>query len=178
MIITGTITNAGPASAPSGPYAVRYQDVVIKDNNGYEYTGRIGSKAGYAVNTPIQVTYEMKQGDNGEYMYFKKYNPQYPQGQQGSQQQQAPQQQMPQQAKPGPDWDKIADSKVLCHLIGAAIMGKQISCKTESEAKLWAKVILGRSLVGENMAPPSQPAGPNPDYDPDYHSPDNSDIPF
>jgi len=106
MIINGTVTSAGQASPPQGQYGVRYQDVTITDQQGYEHHGRIGSKQGYDVGTPIQVTVVEKQGQDGPYNYFKKYNPQY-------QQQTAPQQ--PQQAPSPPtqrpnaskevDWD-------------------------------------------------------------------------
>lgn len=82
MIISGTISQAGPPSEPTGQWAVRYQDVTITDNTGQIWAGRIGSKMGYSLNTPIQVTVEQKQGNDGPYNYFKKYNPQYQQGQQ------------------------------------------------------------------------------------------------
>lgn len=78
MIINGTITQAGQASPPSGQFQVRYQDIVITDQAGQEWVGRIGSKAGYQVNTPVTVTVEEKQQDGVPYNYFRKHNPQYP----------------------------------------------------------------------------------------------------
>jgi hypothetical protein len=78
MQITGTITQVGPASAPSGQYQVRYQDVTITDDqNGKQWYGRIGSKQGYQGGEQVAVTVEVKQGQDGTYNYFKKFNPQY-----------------------------------------------------------------------------------------------------
>ena len=185
MVISGTITNADQGT-PFDRNGNTYQNIVIRDNNGLEYTGRIGSKEGYVVNAPIQVTYEMKQGNRGEYMYFHRYNPDYPQDQQGTprrqSQQRAPlqRQQAPrQQQKAEPDWDKIADGKVLCNVICYAIQANQISCKNEAEAKLWTRIIVDRPLIGEPPVnqPSTQPSGPNPDYDPNYQPPDDQ-IPF
>ncbi len=179
MIINGTITNAGPASPPTGQHGVMYQDVVIRDNNGYEYTGRIGSKNGYAVNTPIQVTMEEKSGHNGPYNYFKKYNPQYLQGQQDSQsQQRPPQQQAPQQQAPqGPTAKDVLIVRQCC--IKAAA---RLNVNEPQEAIFYARKFedycLGRDQrVG--AAPPTQPSGANPDYDPNPAPiDDRSDIPF
>ncbi len=81
MIISGEITQANQPSDPSGQFSVRYQDITITDNDGQEHYGRIGSKQGYAVGTPIQVTVEQKPGSEGVYNYFRKYNPKYPQDQ-------------------------------------------------------------------------------------------------
>lgn len=83
VTIIGTITQAGPASNPTGQYQVRYQDVTITDQQGHEWHGRIGSKQGYQAGAPISVTVEQKPGDSGPYNYFRRYNPQYPN--QGSQ---------------------------------------------------------------------------------------------
>lgn len=77
MIINGTITEAGQASEPTGTHRVLYQDVTITDKQGVEWPGRIGSKQGYEEDTPISVTVEVKQGDEGPWNYFRKYNPQY-----------------------------------------------------------------------------------------------------
>ena len=83
MIISGTITQASQASEPSGQFQVRYQDVVITDQNNTTWPGRIGSKQGYQANTPIVVTVEEKYEQDGTpYCYFRKHNPQYSQGQQ------------------------------------------------------------------------------------------------
>ena len=81
MIINGTITQAGQPSDPSGQFQVRYQDIIITDQAGQEWPGRIGSRQGYQVGAPINVTVEEKQGESGTYNYFRKYNPRYPQGQ-------------------------------------------------------------------------------------------------
>ena len=78
MIISGTITQAGQPSAPTGQFQVMYQDVTITDQQGHEWHGRIGSKQGYQAGAPISVTVEQKPGDSGPYNYFRKYNPQYP----------------------------------------------------------------------------------------------------
>ncbi len=107
MIITGTIKQANQASAPSGQYNVRYQDIIITDQAGNDWPGRIGSKQGYQVNTPISVTVETKQGDSGPYSYFRKYNPQYPATQQHPQAGQPSPSASPQstEAKEDVDWD-------------------------------------------------------------------------
>jgi len=107
MVISGTITQAGPASAPSGQYQVVYQDIVITDQHGGVWPGRIGSKQGYQPNTPISFTVERKQGDNGPYNYFRKYNPQYPDRQAPPQQasQGPPQQAQQPNSKKDVDWD-------------------------------------------------------------------------
>ena len=156
MNITGTITQVSQASEPSGQYQVRYQDITITDPNGREYVGRIGSKAGYQVNTPISVTVEVKQGDSGEYNYFRKYNPQYAD-------QPAPQrsQQAPSQAagSPKPDWDAIAEGKVRHGVICAAIQSGQVEVKTITNAEYWK----GYIMTGRAPLPPSKIPEPHPD---------------
>ena len=87
QIITGAITAASQPSPPQGTYGVMYQDITITDQSGQTISGRIGSKQGYATGATVQVTVEQKQGQQGPYYYFKKYNPIYPQ----HGQQQAPQ---------------------------------------------------------------------------------------
>lgn len=110
MNITGTITNASQATEPQGQYSVRYQDVIITDGQGIRHSGRIGSKQGYTINTPIQVTVELKTDNNGnQYNYFKKFNPQH-QGQQNQ----------GQQAKPR-DFDQENHGKCFTVLMGALI---------------------------------------------------------
>jgi hypothetical protein len=157
MIITGSITNAGPASPPEGQYGVRYQDVVITSNEGYEYTGRIGSKNGYANGTPIQVTSEEKQGSNGTYLYFKKYNPQYPQG--GNQQSPPPQQRPPQQQAPqqpqGPNKDVII-VRQCC--IKAAVVLHQANTSTEAiaAAQQFEDYVFGRTAPMEPQNMPDE----------------------
>lgn len=84
QVINGTITTASQPGAPQGIHNVIFQDVTITDQSGQAFTGRIGSKQGYAIGAAVQVTVEQKPGQNGPYNYFKRYNPQYaPQGNQG-----------------------------------------------------------------------------------------------
>jgi hypothetical protein len=147
MIISGTITNASVASEPQGVYGVRYQDVVIQAQDGTEHVGRIGSKQGYAVGTQVQVTAEQKQSTQGPYLYFKKYNPQY--AQQGAtmttpQPTGLPPQQPAAQQKQGPDWDKIAEGKVLCNVVCAAIQSNQMPCPDTETAQQWTDIIMGK----------------------------------
>lgn len=122
MTVNGTITEASPPSAPSGQYNVRYQDITITDELGKAWYGRIGSRQGYQANTPIVVTVEEKDGQDGKYNYFRKLNPQY-----GSQ---APPQpaggQKSQNAGKSPDWDAIAEGKVRTLLVEAGIQSGQI----------------------------------------------------
>ena len=135
MIINGTITQVGQPSEPSGQYQVRYQDIIITDQKGGEWPGRIGSKRGYQVNTPISVTVEDKDdGEGGHYNYFRKYNPQYPDRATPQtvggypklppQGQRAPQQaaQRP-NAKKDVDWDAIAEGKVRHGVLCAMLQG-------------------------------------------------------
>ena len=107
MIITGTITQVGQASEPSGQYAVRYQDITITDPNGKEWYGRIGSKQGYQENTPISVTVEVKQGEQGEYNYFRKHNPQYADQTSSQRSPQAPSQAAESSKKENVDWEDL-----------------------------------------------------------------------
>ena len=177
MIITGTITNADQGT-PLDQNGNTYQNIVIQDNEGREYTGRIGSKNGYTVNTPIQVTFEMKQGNRGEYMYFHKYNPQsqYPQGdgqqrppqqrQQATRQQQAPQQQ-------GPTPKDILIIRQCC-IKAAAQLAVNEPEETILYARKFENYVLGRS---QEAQPSTQPSGSNPDYDPNYQQPEDQ-IPF
>ena len=72
------ITWVGQPSEPTGQYKIIYQDITITDQQGKEWYGRIGSKQGYQDNTSISVTVEEKQGQDGPYNYFRKYDPQYP----------------------------------------------------------------------------------------------------
>ena len=181
MIITGSITNAGPCSPPLGKFQNLYQDVVIRSNDGYEYTGKIASKKGYANNTPIQVTYEEKlDKSNNKYLMFYKYNPDYPQG--GEQQNPPPQNQQhpPQQQAPqsynGKD---IIIVRQCCAKAAATILS---SCGGSAEdairiARCFEDYVFGRSVSAAPPSQPSQPSGPNPDYDPNYVPPDDV-IPF
>ncbi len=156
MNITGTITNVGQASEPTGNYQVRYQDIVITDPNGREYVGRIGSKAGYQVNTPISVTVEVKQGDSGEYNYFRKYNPEYADRTAPQRSAQAP---SPAPQSPKPDWDAIAEGKVRTHLVGDAIASGQIKIKGITDLTYW----VGYCMTGRAPLPPSKIPDPHPD---------------
>lgn len=135
MIISGTITQVGQPSEPSGQFQVRYQDIIITDQNGQEWPGRIGSKQGYQANTPISVTVENKEdGEGGHYSYFRKYNPQYPdqatpQETVGGYRKLPRGQQAPQQAAERPnakkevDWDAIAEGKVRHGVLCAMLQG-------------------------------------------------------
>ena len=156
MNITGTITNVGQASEPTGIHCIRYQDIVITDPNGREYVGRIGSKAGYQVNTPISVTVEVKQGDTGEYNYFRKFNPQY-QGSTGSQSAPTKPQNTPQ--SPKPDWDAYREGEVRHGVICAAIQSGQIEARTITDAEYWK----GYIMTGRAPLPPSKIPEPHPD---------------
>lgn len=121
MQITGTITAVGPASAPTGQYNVRYQDVTIADQSGKEWYGRIGSKQGYQGGEQVAVTVEVKQGQDGTYNYFKKFNPQFgsqnaPQAPQQGQQAMKP----PQQGRNGREVsiERQAAFKAACRYAG------------------------------------------------------------
>jgi len=93
MNISGTITEAGQASPPSGQFNVRYQDIVITDSNNRKWYGRIGSKQGYQGGEQITVSIEQKADSDGNtYNYLKRFNPQYGQPSQGYQAPQQPQQ--------------------------------------------------------------------------------------
>lgn len=66
---------------------------------------------------------------------------------------QAQQQPQPQQqytpVKKEPDWDKIAEGKVLCNVICAAIQSGQMECKTLEHVKMCLDVIMGRTPLVE-----------------------------
>ncbi|GAG55241.1 unnamed protein product [marine sediment metagenome] len=97
MNISGTITEAGQASPPSGQFNVRYQDIVITDSNNRKWYGRIGSKQGYQGGEQITVSIEQKADSDGNtYNYLKRFNPQY------SQPNQPPQAGQPPQNRPEP----------------------------------------------------------------------------
>ncbi len=82
MNISGTITIAEPVDS-TDQNQTKYQWITIQGPEG-PIRGRIGSKQGYQQGTPINVTVEVKQGQDGQYNYFKRYNPQYGQPSQGS----------------------------------------------------------------------------------------------
>lgn len=143
--INGTITEVGQPSEPSGQFQVRYQDITITDELGKQWYGRIGSKQGYQANTPIVVTVEEKDGQDGKYNYFRKFNPQY-----GSQ---APSQPAGGQKSPNkpPDWDAIAEGKVRTVLTGAAIQSGQIEAKTVQDIEYWTNYCMtGRAPLPPN----------------------------
>lgn len=157
MIITGTITQAGQASEPSGQFSVRYQDITITDPNGKEWYGRIGSKQGYQENTPISVTVEVKQGESGEYNYFRKHNPQYADRNAPQKPQQAPSHE-PQQPKP--DWDAIAEGKVRHGVICALLNSHPINEMPKiCDIEYWVNYI----ITGRAPLPPSKIPEPDPD---------------
>ena len=170
MQITGTITQAGPASAPTGQYNVRYQDVTITDDqNGKQWYGRIGSKQGYQQGAQLTVTVEIKEGQEGTYNYFKKFNPQY-----GSQQGQ----QAPQQAAQGPkpDWDAIAQGKVRHGLVCSAIESRQIEIR---ENRRIEDLLYWQEFIITGKAP--LPSGQSPeglDYGSNQPVSQGDDIPF
>ncbi len=160
MIITGTITQASQPSEPTGIHQVLYQDVIIADQNGAEWPGRIGSKQGYQTNTPISVTVEEKQGDNGLYNYFRKYNPQYPKGQQAAPQPSQAPRRPPQKPMSSPDWDAIAEGKVRHGLVCAAVQSLQIIIKGVRELEYWKSYI----VTGRAPLPPGKdPIKPDPE---------------
>ena len=152
MQITGTITQVGPASAPTGQHKVRYQDVTITDDqNGKQWYGRIGSKQGYQGGEVVTVTVEVKQGQDGTYNYFKKFNPQYAS-------QNAPQ--APQQAaqEPKPDWDAIAQGKVRHGLVCAYLAaGKEFGKDFKlGDIDYWAEFIMtGKAPLPAGQQPES-----------------------
>ncbi len=176
--ITGTITNAGQMS-PKDRNGNTYQDIDIQTNEGYVYKGRIGSKNGYQAGAPIQVTSEEKADGT---LYFRKYNPQYPQDSQPPQQappQQAPQQQPQQQAPQGPTDKDILIVRQCCVKAAAAMCPPETGSSAQDTvaiAKVFEDYCLGRDQPA-STAPATQPSGPNPDYDPNYQQPDDQ-IPF
>jgi hypothetical protein len=155
MIITGTITLVGQASEPSGQYNVRYQEITIVDQAGKSWYGRIGSKQGYQVNTPISVTVEVKPGEQGEYNYFRKYNPQYG-GQSTSQRSPQAPSRAAQQPKPA---EGIAVAEIRLVLVGAAIQSGQFKVKSNMDIEYWKNYV----MTGRAPLPPSKIPDPHPD---------------
>ena len=75
-MIKGMITSVGQLGPPVGNYQICYQDITILTGEGQTTTGNIGSKKGFAINTPIsvEVTQDPQYGTK-----FKRIDPNYPQ---------------------------------------------------------------------------------------------------
>ena len=79
------------------------------------------------------------------------------------------------QKKQEPDWDKIAEGKVLCNVVCSAIQSGQIQVITEQDAKKWTDFIMSsqrQTTPSDIPYSPSDGFGPTP-----YVAPDDS-IPF
>lgn len=189
QIISGTITSADQGTPPDQNSNI-YQNITITDNTGQMYTGRIGSKGGYAINAPIQVTYEMRKSTGGgaDYMYFHKYNPKYPNDHpaQGSppRQQSAPRQQAPQQQQQAPRQAySYPDAKDIAIIRQSSIKAAvRCNCSGPAEAILIAKQF-ENYVLSRASAPPAQaqsPQGNEPQTGQDHPDPvaDGSDVPF
>jgi hypothetical protein len=185
-VLSGTITGAGPPSPPLGKYKTIYQDIDLTLPDGTKYAGKIGSKDGrYSAGMAIDVTWETKKDKNqNDYIMFHKINPEYQQGaqsqglppqQQRQQQQQAPRQQ---QAPQGPTDKDILIVRQCCVKAAAGYCSEENATPSDviNVSKMFEAYCLGRDVAEQGQ--PSQPAGPNPDYDPDYQPPEHDDIPF
>jgi hypothetical protein len=62
------------------------------------------------------------------------------------------QQNAPQQAQDKPDWDKIAEGKVMCNVICSAIQSNQMQCTDMNDAKMYTDLIMGKKDVGRQIA--------------------------
>ena len=58
----------------------------------------------------------------------------------------------PQAKQDAPDWDKIAEGKVMCALITAAIQSKQMQCADLNDVKVYTDVIMGKTPIGQTIA--------------------------
>ena len=177
MIISGTITGVKPMSQQGyGPRNdIHYQDIQITDAQGQQHVGNIGTKAGYAVGSQIQVTVEQGQQGNK----FKKYNPQYDNqqnqgGQQGFNQQQGSSQQP---AKPqGRDFDKENRGKCRFGLYQAVVKyGVSPSDLLYNVTELKAIEELVEYSMNGLPQQPQQPHDPNETFN---QAGGTDDIPF
>lgn len=131
-------------------------DVTIQNPQG-TLTGEIGSKTEqYPLVEGQEITVEPRRTEHG--VKFKKINPQYSGGSSHR------------GKKDDVDWDKIAEGKVLCNMISAAITAGQIKCPDIRTAKYLTDVIMGKTTD-------PQGGDPNPDYEENPQEP-TDDIPF
>lgn len=126
-----------------------------------QVSGEIGSKSSpYPSAVGQEITVEGEQTQYG--LKFKKINPQYSGGGQQGRGQGG--------SKKDVDWDKIAEGKVLCNMISAAITSGQIKCPDIRTAQYLTNVIMGK-------ATDPQGGDPNPEYSDNPPEPED-DIPF
>lgn len=177
MAITGTITDAGQASAPSGQHQVRYQDIVITEPTGKKWYGRIGSKQGYQAGTAISVTVEIKEGESGPYNYFRKYNPQY-QGQQSAPRE-APQGASHPQTGPNVPNTQNNTDMVRIRSMALSYAKDLLVVKEMQRHQMWNMVLDFTAYIMTGRTPKPVGGEPNPDYsDNPPLSEDDDPIPF
>ena len=182
--IEGTITNVKPSGPRNEQNGCSRQEILIRASNGREYAGVIQwKKQPYAIGMTISATADPNQDGN---FYFKRVNPGYnnqpqQQGQQGQQWQQPQGQQAPQQQVYSyPDAKDLSICRQCCIKAAADFCTSADSTETAiSVAARFEAYCLDMDLPVTAAPQPSQPAGPNPEYDPNQPPPpDDSDIPF
>lgn len=163
MNIQGTIFSIesdGGYDSQNG-YIYTFQ-MCVHDQNGAAHYGQIGSKTEiYPLAKGQPIIVDTKEDQHG--IKFTKVNPKYAaQGQPGGT---APQTgntpplgnqgppAAPQKAQ-GPDWDKIADGKVKCNVVCAAIQSGQFACKTIQDAQKYTDYIMGRDTQPQTQSGP------------------------
>jgi hypothetical protein len=57
----------------------------------------------------------------------------------------------PQQAQDKPDWDKIAEGKVMCNVVCSAIQSKQMKCEDLNDVQMYTNIIMGRQDAGRQI---------------------------
>ena len=179
MNVTGQITNIQPTQ--KGGYQSQHGyiytfDMTINGPSG-PIAGEVGSKSQqYPKNVGETVNVVVQSGQYGN--KFKVIQPQ-----QGTQQ---PQQQPPMPAQPQgnvhqapksdkPDWDKIAEGKVLCNVVCSAIQAGMIQVTTAPEAQKWTDFIMGKGAPQQPMEATYEPP---PQDTTDYGQGNPDDIPF
>lgn len=142
------------------------QNITIEDQQGRTLQGEIlvKEKNIIRVNTTEYVKWEVSQSDYGP--KFKRHRETTWQGGGG-------QRGGGGGGKKDVDWDKIAQGKVLCNMISAAITAGEIKCPDIRTAKYLTSVVMGTE-------PQPQGGDPNPDYvgDDPAQTEENDEIPF
>jgi hypothetical protein len=125
MIVQGQITAVAPPDY-SNKYGVQYQNITINTPTAGAITGRIGTKTPFSqqdIGQQIQLECEQAQKNDGSpYNKFKRYNPDYQQGQQT-------------QAQPQQKRDYNAENRGKCRtqFIKAAIIAGKINCTSYND---------------------------------------------
>lgn len=157
--LTGRIVSIVPTDGYNGSHGWVYTfDMTIQGPNA-QVTGEIGSKSTpYPLAVGQEITVNAEQTQHGLKFKRQKQDGGYSGGgQRGSGQ------------KKDVDWDKIAEGKVLCTMINAAITAGQMKCPDIRTAKYLTDVVMGKPQGGD----------PNPEYS-DNPAPidDGDSIPF